>query len=349
MARGMQLPRDHMCARLLLWMRRSTGVRQQAAAAVATLVDYAVMALAVSAAGISAGAATALGALAGCVVGFSTLRRMAFHDDDTAVRTQAIRYALVSLVGLTANACGEELLVRAGLSYLAARPVISLLVAVGWSFPMQRRFVFVSPVELVGWRQAGRMTLLPLVLLAGCAPRLSVSVQESVRDQPFPYRTFAILPAAGAPTGFHAVGGFADRLPIIDEALCAALSAKGYEPAPFERADIVVTLAIGERALRGDVARDSQGPLVRLPEPDAPVVDVEGAIVVDAFDAKTRRWVWQGSLRDLIAPNLFDTLTLRRVVRAALADFPLAGVGHVCPSDCASSSSTRLPRLASSK
>lgn len=116
--------------------------KQQTAALVATLVDYAVMAACASGAGMSPALATACGALVGTFVGFALGRRWVFRAAEASALGQLWRYLAVSLVSLVGNAAGEALLVGAGLHYLAARPIISIAVGLGWNLPMQQFFVF---------------------------------------------------------------------------------------------------------------------------------------------------------------------------------------------------------------
>lgn len=116
--------------------------KQQTAALLATLVDYAVMASCASGAGMSPALATACGALVGTFVGFALGRRWVFRACEANALGQLWRYLAVSLVSLVSNAAGEALLVGAGLHYLAARPIISVAVGLGWNLPMQQFFVF---------------------------------------------------------------------------------------------------------------------------------------------------------------------------------------------------------------
>ncbi len=116
--------------------------KQQTAALAATLVDYVVMVACASGVGLSAARATAMGALVGMFVGFTLGRRWVFDAVDAQPLAQAWRYFVVSLVSLVANASGEGFLVGAGLHYLAARPIISTAVGLGWNLPMQQFFVF---------------------------------------------------------------------------------------------------------------------------------------------------------------------------------------------------------------
>lgn len=108
----------------------------------ATAVDYGVMIACVSIGSLKAMTATACGALVGSIVGFTLSRRWVFRRTDAPVYAQMVRYIGVSLLSLLANVGGEALLVGAGLHYLAARPIISVAVALAWNLPMQCLFVF---------------------------------------------------------------------------------------------------------------------------------------------------------------------------------------------------------------
>ena len=116
--------------------------KQQTTALLATVADYAVMTACASGGGVSPPLATACGALIGAVVGFVLARRWVFRAVEATPLVQAWRYLAVSVVSLAANAAGEALLVRAGLHYLAARPIISVTVGLAWNLPMQQLFVF---------------------------------------------------------------------------------------------------------------------------------------------------------------------------------------------------------------
>jgi putative flippase GtrA len=121
--------------------------QHQLSSLVATGVDYIVMIVCVSAFGLSPVLGTVLGALCGAVTSFTLGRRWVFDARRGELRGQALRYGLVSAVSLCCNAAGEWLLVRAGLQYVVARVVASLVVGVGWNFPMHRHFVFRADSE----------------------------------------------------------------------------------------------------------------------------------------------------------------------------------------------------------
>lgn len=116
--------------------------QHQLSSLVATGVDYSVMIVCVSVFQLSPVVGTVLGALCGAVTSFTLGRRWVFDARKGDLRSQALRYALVSTVSLCCNAGGEWLLVRAGLQYIVARVIASTVVGVAWNFPMHRHFVF---------------------------------------------------------------------------------------------------------------------------------------------------------------------------------------------------------------
>lgn len=116
--------------------------QHQFCAVLATALDYCVMIVCVSLFGLSPVAGTVIGAIFGAVTNFMLGRRWVFDARGGDLRTQALRYALVSAVSLACNAGAEDLLVHAGLQYIAARLLASVTIGVGWNFPMHRHFVF---------------------------------------------------------------------------------------------------------------------------------------------------------------------------------------------------------------
>jgi len=116
--------------------------QHQLSALVATGLDYCVMIASVSLFGLSPVVGTVIGALCGALTNFTLGRRWVFDARKGDLRGQATRYAMVSAVSLCCNAGGEWLLLRVGLQYILARLVTSLVVGIGWNFPMHRHFVF---------------------------------------------------------------------------------------------------------------------------------------------------------------------------------------------------------------
>jgi putative flippase GtrA len=85
--------------------------------------------------------ATAVGATAGGVVGFTVGRQWVFRSGGH-VPKQAFRYFLVWLVGTALNTGGEHVMLALLGNYLVARFVVATVVGIGWNYEMSRRFVF---------------------------------------------------------------------------------------------------------------------------------------------------------------------------------------------------------------
>lgn len=93
--------------------------------------------------------ATFAGASLGAVTNFTLSRLWVFpvtasdSKTESALRHEALRYALVSAGSAGWNAGGELVLHRfLGVQYIAARLVTAVLVSLLWNFPLQRKFVF---------------------------------------------------------------------------------------------------------------------------------------------------------------------------------------------------------------
>jgi putative flippase GtrA len=117
--------------------------RHQAGAFVATAFDFGVMILCVEGLGLSATAATAIGATSGAIVSFLLGRAWIFRRHSGDWRAQALRYALVSGASAGWNTLGEHVVSGLGhVQYVLARALVALAVGLAWNFPMQRWFVF---------------------------------------------------------------------------------------------------------------------------------------------------------------------------------------------------------------
>lgn len=117
--------------------------RHQVASGVATVVDFGVMIIAVSLAGLAPVVGTVLGATSGAVTNFTMGRHWTFQAAHAPASSQALRYAMVSGASLALNAGGEQVLAGTlGIQYVAARVVVALAVSLLWNYPLQRFFVF---------------------------------------------------------------------------------------------------------------------------------------------------------------------------------------------------------------
>lgn len=101
------------------------------------------MVASVEAGGVSPVIAAAVGAAVGAAVNFTLAHRWVFQAEGSPVGAHVLRYAVVSGAGAAWNALGEHLLFGVlGVHYVSARVIVAVAVSLGWSFPMQRGWVF---------------------------------------------------------------------------------------------------------------------------------------------------------------------------------------------------------------
>lgn len=118
--------------------------RHQIAAFVATAVDFTTMIALVELTPLSPPSATMISASVGGIVNFVVARLWAFHArHDGTLRSQALRYGLVSLGGALVNANALGLVLHAiDVPYPLARIAVSIAVSVLYTYPLHTRFVF---------------------------------------------------------------------------------------------------------------------------------------------------------------------------------------------------------------
>lgn len=118
--------------------------RHQAAAAIATCVDFSVMIALVELGSAPPAVAAVLGAVAGGITNFAISRKWAFAARHSGSFTsQALRYAVVSFGGALLNGgLVEVALLATPLSYLLARTIGAALVSVFYTYPLHTRVVF---------------------------------------------------------------------------------------------------------------------------------------------------------------------------------------------------------------
>jgi len=131
------------------WFSASRGslIRNVAAAALATAVDFAVFWALVTAAGFAPWSATACGCAVGAVVNFCANRFWVFHSK-TPPLAQSARYAFVSATSAILNSGGVAILMfvpsaRSWIAWSLARVAVFL----AWNFPLHRDYVFKSDIS----------------------------------------------------------------------------------------------------------------------------------------------------------------------------------------------------------
>jgi putative flippase GtrA len=108
-----------------------------------TVVDYTAMIASVELGHLGPVVGTVIGASCGAVTNFLVNRSFTYHVTNRDATPQVWKFALVSGASLGLNALGVYLLARvAGLQYVLARLITSIIVSNGWNYPMLRFFVF---------------------------------------------------------------------------------------------------------------------------------------------------------------------------------------------------------------
>jgi len=86
--------------------------------------------------------ASITGTITGGVVNFIICRYWAFNTRDMPVHYQLKRYLPTWFGNLVLNSAGVYLLIKSGLNYLVAKLFTSVIVAVAYNYPLQKKFVF---------------------------------------------------------------------------------------------------------------------------------------------------------------------------------------------------------------
>jgi putative flippase GtrA len=110
----------------------------------ATGVDVVTLIALVEGFGMAVGAAAFLAATAGAIAQFALAKCWAFRDRSPVQVRQVGAYALVALGNALFVASAVALLAGLGLPYLAAKAAAAFVVFVSWSYPAQKRIVFVN-------------------------------------------------------------------------------------------------------------------------------------------------------------------------------------------------------------
>ena len=120
-----------------------TFTKAQLIALLATGVDFGVTWLLVNQAGAPKLAASITGNICGGVTHFMISRSWVFSAQEQKWVGQLNRYVLVWIGNLVLNALGVWLLMEyAGLKVMPAKTITAVLVAVGYNYTLQKRFVF---------------------------------------------------------------------------------------------------------------------------------------------------------------------------------------------------------------
>lgn len=120
-----------------------TFAKSQVSASLSSLVDYCVTVLLVEVLKSWYVTGNAIGIAAGGITNFYLNRNFVFSKGEKTRRTQFMRYSLVWIGYLLLASGGIFLLTHyLGLNHLLSKVVVSLALAFGYNYPLQKRFVF---------------------------------------------------------------------------------------------------------------------------------------------------------------------------------------------------------------
>ncbi|MEO6818472.1 MAG: GtrA family protein [Ginsengibacter sp.] len=119
-----------------------TFLKANAASLISSFFDYLVTIIAVQIFSINVVVASVGGNICGGVINFTLGRRWVFVARDENKVRQAGRYILVWIGYILLNSCGMYFLTKTNINYLVVKTVVSILVAFGYNYPLQKNFVF---------------------------------------------------------------------------------------------------------------------------------------------------------------------------------------------------------------
>jgi putative flippase GtrA len=112
--------------------------------AAATAVDVGALVLQVKH-GTPVALAAFISASLGAVVGFTLNKHIAFRDRRPVTAAQLLRFGIVAVAtALLMALCMEIVAVKLGVPTLVAKLICSALVFIAWTYPAQRRLVFLG-------------------------------------------------------------------------------------------------------------------------------------------------------------------------------------------------------------
>lgn len=117
--------------------------RAQLSAAIATILDYGILATWVEVFHLHYPYGVALGSAVGAITNFWINRHWSFESREDVWHSQAIRYAFVSAGSLVLNTAGVFLLTEyGGIHYFVSQMMISIIIGFFYNFPLHRFYVY---------------------------------------------------------------------------------------------------------------------------------------------------------------------------------------------------------------
>lgn len=120
-----------------------TFAKAQVASLIASIIDYWCTIIAVELVGIWYVWASAIGTVIGGITNFSLGRNWVFKRRERGRQAQMFRYLLVWVGYLLLTTSGVFLLTHyTHLNYVISKAAVSLVMAVSYNYPLQKKFVF---------------------------------------------------------------------------------------------------------------------------------------------------------------------------------------------------------------
>ena len=117
-------------------------LKSNMASLIASLFDYCITIAAVTFFEMPALTASVTGIICGAVLNFLMGRYWVFMQKGDSSYSQVLRYFQVWCGNLVLNTAGMYGLIRFGVNYIIAKIIISVLVAVSYNYPLQKKYVF---------------------------------------------------------------------------------------------------------------------------------------------------------------------------------------------------------------
>jgi hypothetical protein len=178
--------------------------------------------------------------------------------------------------------------------------------------------------ELLSPRAVARVLALAIAVTVpgapGCVQPVTVRTVQTPGASFDRYQTFSFGSPEGPPRGFTISSRSEEVQQLLRPLVVAALLRKGY--AASDKGDFIVTLGSGRRVATVREATPPEGDQSELESPHFDYQEVDGSVVVDAFDAASGLKVWHGSSRTEIPPRRVDQALLQRSVTMLFASFP---------------------------
>ncbi len=119
-----------------------TFLKANMASLIASFFDYVITIVAVQIFSMNVVIASLVGNVLGGIINFMLGRHWVFSAKQANGFRQAEKYFLVWMGNLLLNTCGMYLFTKFGLYYLVTKIGTSLAVAIGYNYPLQKRYVF---------------------------------------------------------------------------------------------------------------------------------------------------------------------------------------------------------------